>query len=114
MKTTQMDELPKCDMPNCNKEAAYDEKTKMGPWAHLCEDHHQKVGVGVGTKLEKRVKIDAPRSAEIPTVMIPLTLDSLVTIQCPHCGEGRDVESDANYPVTCENCGNQYRVASQI
>ena len=108
-----MSELPKCDMPNCDEEAKYDEKTKMGPWAYLCETHHQKVGVGIGTKLEKRVKIAAAKTSEVPTVTVPLTLDS-ATVRCPHCGENRTVEPDANYTVECENCGNRYEVVSQI
>lgn len=109
-----MDELPKCNMPNCEEEAEYDEKTKMGPWAYLCEAHHQEVGVGIGTKLEKRVKIDAPKTLKVPKVFIPLTLDSLATVRCPHCGENRSVEPDANYTVECENCGNSYQVISPI
>jgi len=108
-----MDDLPKCQIPGCQETAGYDEKTKMGPWAYLCETHHEEFGVGIGTKLEKRVKV-AYKSDQVPVVMVPLTLDSIATVNCPHCNEPRDVEPDANYTVTCESCGNQYKVVSPI
>ena len=116
IKTIQMDKLPTCDIPNCDEEAKYDEKTKMGPWAYLCEAHHQKVGIGIGTKLEKRVKIAAAKTDKVPIVHIPLekSLESPVYVQCPHCGEERAVEPDANYTVTCESCGNRFEVVSAI
>jgi len=33
----------KCDF--CNEKAKYDGKTKMGPWAFMCEAHFSKFGV---------------------------------------------------------------------
>lgn len=33
----------KCDF--CDRQAIYDGKTVFGPWAYLCEEHRQKVGV---------------------------------------------------------------------
>lgn len=33
----------KCDF--CDRQAVYDGKTIFGPWAYLCEEHRQKVGV---------------------------------------------------------------------
>ena len=86
----------------------------MGPWAFLCEAHEKQFGMGMGTRLEKRVKLDAKKTYEIPTVLVPLTLDSLAEVRCPHCGESRSVEPDANYVVTCESCDNKYKVVSQI
>ncbi len=35
--------MTKCDF--CNKEATKDAKTKMGPWANVCETHFQVYGV---------------------------------------------------------------------
>ena len=32
----------------CNKEAKYDDKTKMGPWAYMCTKCFQNYGVGLG------------------------------------------------------------------
>lgn len=109
-----MDELPTCNIPNCDKEAKYDEKTVHGSWGYLCEEHHRSYGVGIGTKLEKRVKIDAPKTTKIPRVSVPLTLDGIATVRCPHCHEARSVEPDANYTVVCESCENSYAVVSQI
>ena len=100
-------------MPNCSEEAHYDSKTRMGPWGFLCETHFKQYGVPPSTKLEKRVKI-AYESDKIPVVNLPLTLDSIIDVPCPHCGESRAVEPDANYTVTCESCDNKFRVVSPI
>ena len=45
-------ELPACDL--CKQEgrerdAEYDGKTVMGPWAYMCEAHFQRYGMGLGT-----------------------------------------------------------------
>lgn len=55
--TVYLTEIPKCNF--CDKPAAYDAKTIMGPWAYLCERHFQthargSLGLGRGQKLEKR------------------------------------------------------------
>lgn len=42
-----------CDM--CGDEAVYDGKSKMGPWAYMCQDCFDRNGVdtpGLSTKLE--------------------------------------------------------------
>ena len=36
--------LPKCDF--CDKVAAYDGKTKSGPWANMCSHHWTEHGIG--------------------------------------------------------------------
>lgn len=46
--------LPKCDL--CKNTALYDAKTKMGPWAYLCNRCFRrfglfKLGIGYGQKL---------------------------------------------------------------
>jgi len=105
-------------MPGCNKEAMFDDKTIYGPWANLCEADQKRFGVGIGFRFEKRVKIAAKKTNCVPVVTIPLSEDALfdgvAEVQCPHCGESRTVEPDANYVVICENCGNRYKVESQI
>lgn len=113
VRTVQMDELPRCDVCHVN-DAVYDSKTVHGPHGYLCEDCFRLVGCPPTTRLEKRVKIDAGKTDEVPTVTVPLTLDSIADVRCPHCGEKRAVEPDANYEVTCESCGNSYRVESLI
>lgn len=108
-----MDKLPKCDI--CKTETAkYDTKTVFGAWGYLCENCYKQYGSLPSTKLEKRVKIDAEKTDKIPVVGLPLTLDSIVVVKCPHCGEPRSVEPDANYTVTCESCGNKFEVVSAI
>lgn len=39
--------LPKCDF--CGKDARYDGKTEMGPWANMCPQHFRMYGVGLGS-----------------------------------------------------------------
>ena len=38
--------LPNCDF--CGAAAHYDGKTKIGPWANMCENCFKKLGVGLG------------------------------------------------------------------
>jgi len=111
MRTIQVSELPKCQF--CDEPAEYDSKTIFGPWAYLCKKHLRKYGCPPTTKLEKRVKI-AYKSDEVPTVTVPLTLDSVATVRCPHCNEPRRVEPDADYIATCESCGNRFKLAPLI
>lgn len=52
--------LPKCDFPNCTKDATHDFKTKMGSWANGCREHwiqyrmSPELGLGLGQRLEVR------------------------------------------------------------
>lgn len=52
----EQEEKPTCDYCGQSK-AHYDAKTKHGPWAYLCEECFQKIGIGLGLgkgqKLEK-------------------------------------------------------------
>ena len=116
MKKFTMEKLPACSF--CGREAKYDAPTKMGSWAYMCEScfriHASPRAREVGTELEKRIyKVVVPPE-KIKTVMVPMTWDSIATVYCPYCGEGRDVEPDANYTVTCEGCGHKYRIRSMI
>lgn len=51
--------LPVCDVHRFNEQthvnAVYDARTKFGPWAFLCEDCFQSLGVGLGTGLGHRL-----------------------------------------------------------
>jgi hypothetical protein len=118
---TTVKELPNCDfcrMDGIEKPAKYDGKTEAGPWAYMCQEHFEAHGVGLGLgrgqKLEVQPKLDVKKTDEIPVVTIPISLDDVCEVECPHCGESRTVEPDANYVVTCEGCGNKYEVASEI
>jgi hypothetical protein len=50
--------IPNCDLCKQRgdiKPAAYDAATKMGPWAYLCEEDYQEVGLGLGTGVGQRL-----------------------------------------------------------
>jgi len=108
LKTVRMKELPQCDF--CPEIAKYDAPiSKEGKWAYFCETHYKGFR---GTRLEKieKKRIQKPKVIEI--VIVPLTLDSIAEVECPYCELPRTVETDANYTVECEACGNDYEVES--
>lgn len=113
MKKIQVREFPKCDF--CGKPAPYDDKTKWGPWANMCEEHEKQNGLRIGSKrtLIKKREVKHRFNTE-PIVNIPLTMDSVATVKCPWCGQKRRVETDANFHVTCQSCGNPYKLRSAI
>lgn len=110
-------ELPACDF--CGEPAEYDDKTTWGPWANMCAKCQKTKGFGIGSKRElieknKAVKTIKDFKTFPPVVGVPLSLDSVVTVKCSWCKQKRRVETDANYLVTCEGCGNPYRLRSAI
>jgi len=133
--TIQVTELPACDL--CGKPAPYDVKTVMGPWGNLCESCFVRKGTKQGSireviKKAKAIKTRADFDTFPPIAVVPMkadkgvpkeiadilgvgaVVDSVQTVKCPWCKQGRRVEVDANYLVTCESCGNPYRCQSQI
>jgi hypothetical protein len=56
--------LPKCDF--CKQlgrtaDAHYDGKSKVGPWANMCDDHWADYGIGLGTGVGQRLIVgEAP------------------------------------------------------
>ena len=114
MRTTRMNQLPKCDL--CTREASYDSPTSLGGrWAYLCKEHYETFGIkGIGTKVAEIEKKQVKKPKRIETAAVPLTLDSIAEVECPYCGFGRTVEADANYTVECESCDNEYKVISWI
>lgn len=52
-----MTTLPMCDTcpPDNKAEAAYDGRTKHGPWAYMCEACFSELGVGLGTGSGQRL-----------------------------------------------------------
>ena len=46
VKTIFVEQLPKCDF--CDAQAAYDAKTKYGPWANMCQRCFWMHGIGLG------------------------------------------------------------------
>jgi len=51
---TTLTEKRKCDF--CDKEAKFDAKTQIGPWAYMCDHHFQMYGVGLGVGRGQRLK----------------------------------------------------------
>lgn len=43
----------KCDF--CENEAHFDAKTKLGPWAALCDAHFEIYGIALGTGMGQRL-----------------------------------------------------------
>ena len=81
-KTAVISELPPCDfckMEGREEPAEYDGKTKMGPWANMCQHHFDKYGVGLGAGLgQKLVKPTNPDRESLARA------DEL----CRRCGKG--------------------------
>lgn len=52
-------QIPHCDICGDGKShAAFDGKTKGGPWAFMCKDHFKEHGIGLGTGKGQRLKKD--------------------------------------------------------
>jgi len=59
--------LPKCDF--CGKQAQYDGKTHMGPWAYMCSMHFRMYGIGLGLgRGQKLVLQKNPIGTILPTM----------------------------------------------
>lgn len=120
MKKVIVRDLPDCNF--CGAPAKYDAPTRTGQWAYMCpvcfKLHASSNAVDIGSELVEKVitnkQLQTKKPTKIKTVMVPLTWDSVVYIECPYCGYERAVEPDANYTVTCEGCGNKYNVRSMI
>lgn len=117
MNEVQVHEMPDCDF--CEAPAPYDDKTHQGPWGNMCEEHYKQHGVGIGSKRVLIQKVKVEPKAGIPTVTFKLTKRIMYDldypkVKCPHCGQSRTCEMDAHYEVTCESCGNGYRISSPV
>ena len=69
--TAKVMHLPLCDFPHegSKPSAAYDAKTRQGPWAYMCEEHFKsdglgKLGLGLGQKLEVYTEEEADEPEE--------------------------------------------------
>ncbi len=54
--TVEVSELPRCDFCKSYK-ALYDGKTKLGPWAYMCEECFQLIGIGLGLGIGQKLVI---------------------------------------------------------
>lgn len=135
---TYVEKLPKCDF--CEETAAYDGRTKMGPWAYMCELHFKAYGVGLGVGRGQKLKLrsdsfascviteagekpspedikKATKTCATPTVT--MTEDDLEQAVfggvwypiCPHCGAPTGAEPDATF-VYCNACGKRFRIVN--
>ena len=60
--------LPDCDVCPAGHQLAahYDGRTKRGPWAYMCEDHFQELGVGLGLGRGQRLQVKDVQDDRIP------------------------------------------------
>ena len=42
----EMEQLPKCDMPSCDKDAKFDSRLYNGSWGYTCSTHYRQYGIG--------------------------------------------------------------------
>lgn len=59
----EVSQLPLCQFTHTDDEpvrAAYDGKTKEGPWAYMCEWHFSQRGVGLGLGKGQRLIVRLP------------------------------------------------------
>lgn len=47
--------LPRCDF--CSEQASFDGKTKMGPWANMCQSDFDRYGIGLGLGLGQKLEV---------------------------------------------------------
>lgn len=47
---------------------------------------------------------------EFETALEQAVLDGMIAVECPHCGEERTLEPDAEGVIKCENCGKEYQM----
>lgn len=117
-----VDKLPKCDF--CSKPATYDAKTTMGPWAHMCEDHYLRhgigLGVGKGQKLiprkalgeAEKIRGEPPKELSVRMTEADLeaaTLEDMWYPVCPYCGASTPAEPDA-HAVYCQACNRRFKI----
>ena len=60
-------ERPPCDFCKSDgtiKPAMIDGKTKMGPWANMCNAHYRSYGIGLGLGKGQRLMIEVPMDSE--------------------------------------------------
>lgn len=118
MKTKAVAKLPKCDF--CGKDAIYDVPTKQGPWGNLCEGCYKiHSGSEIGTKFQQREPKTHNTDNKVKAAVIVSSLedcvfDSIMEVECPECGEGRNVEPDADYTFECEGCGQKCKVNNPL
>lgn len=96
-----------CARYDCDNEAATEYAFKLESETPEYWDKEAKKELAAGSE------VIGTTEEKIPVIDVPLTMDSIVEVECPFCGEARSVEPDANYQVTCD-CGKKYWLRSEI
>ena len=119
MKIIKVDSIPACDMCNKKDVGIYDAPTLTGSWANLCEECLEKYtdtiyAKSIGSKRELRTVNPEPIDEEVIGIDVSdleemMFGDANKVIECPKCGETREVEPDATYTFKCEGCGRTVR-----
>ena len=133
---TFVEKLSQCNF--CSETAAYDGRTKMGPWAYMCEEHFEIQGVGLGIGRGQKLKLRPKSFAScvvseagekpsteaikkaVETCKTPSVTMSVEALEqavydgvwypiCPHCGESTGAEPDAKF-VYCDACGERFAI----
>lgn len=127
------------ELPMCNfcqtREAAYDAKTKQGPWGYMCQQCFEKHGVGLGLGQGQILKLksaaskpflDCVASAEgtfdqkVKTCSLKTAtmsqedlesavMDGLWYPTCPYCGASTSAEPDAE-ETYCDACDQRFKI----
>jgi len=114
------EELPRCDF--CGEPARFDAMTNLPghPAACFCEHCfliYARMPPPWLTILEKQPKVEYQSDA-VPVITVPVTLETIfwdVFVLCPHCRiKFQFAELDAEGIRTCDCCGNQYMLRSEL
>lgn len=55
--SVKVEAKPDCDLCGNGTKADYDAKTKLGPWANMCQAHYDELGVGLGLGLGQKFEV---------------------------------------------------------
>jgi len=74
-------EISMCEFDGCAEPAVVDGKTRIGPWANMCELHFQKYGIGLGTGKGQKIEgaVETVKASE------PKVEDTKPKFHCGHC-----------------------------
>ncbi len=106
---------PKCDF--CGNPAWCDAPMITGSWAHACKgcaykyqmfESAYRIGSIFQIREQKKESGKAVMGVCI-TEMEDMLMDSLQEIECPSCGEVRDLELDARGSYVC-GCGDEVKI----
>ena len=98
-------QLPKCDF--CSKQAKYDGKTRMGPWAYMCPTHFRMYGVGLGLGRGQKLIIGNPLGGK--PIRNPVIAQTSSRAEAERAWE---LLKSRNIPVTLIKTGRYWFISS--